>query len=295
MKMTPRTLAILFADIGDSTALYEKVGDVEAHRRVATSLSLMQAAIVGNRGTLLRTVGDSSLASFDSCDDAFLAARQMQLQHIDEPLAVRVGFHIGPVIPDKGDVYGNAVNIAARIAAFARTGEITTTRESVNCLCESFRTRATRLDSIQVKGVADSIEVYRMDWQEYSNPATVVAGNTARAFAMRHVSRLELRTGDRQLVLDASGQAASIGRADDNDMPVVSEHASRHHAILEISQGQCLLTDNSTNGTYIRRGPQHPLFVRRDSIVLDGTGQLGLGVLPETSTDEHVSFTVVLE
>ncbi len=275
--------------------MYEQVGDVEAHRRVATSLSLMQAAIVANHGVLLRTVGDSSLASFDNCDHAFLAARQMQVQHINEPLSVRIGFHIGPVIPDKGDVYGNAVNIAARIAAFARTGEITTTRESVACLCESFRTRATRLDSIRVKGVTESIEVYRLAWQEYNNPATVIAGNTARTNALQLVARLELWVGKRQVVLDASGQSVSIGRADENDLPVISEHASRHHAIIEINRGQCLLTDNSTNGTYIRRDPQNPLFVRRDSIVLDGTGQLGLGVLPETSGDEYVSFTIVMD
>jgi len=134
MKPDTQTLAILFADIGGSTALYERVGDAEAHRQVANSLSMMREAIVSNRGTLLRTVGDSSLASFECCDDAWLAAREMQVQHASGTLSVRIGFHLGSVIPDGGDVYGNAVNIAARISSFARTGEIATTEEAVNTL-----------------------------------------------------------------------------------------------------------------------------------------------------------------
>ena len=106
-----RKLVILFADIGDSTALYERVGDVEAHRMVAESLVLMRDCIESNRGVLLRTVGDAALASFEHADDALEAACDMQNVHLASLLSIRVGFHAGEVIPDGGDVYGHAVNL----------------------------------------------------------------------------------------------------------------------------------------------------------------------------------------
>lgn len=293
MESNTQTLAILFADIGGSTALYDRVGDAEAHRQVANSLSLMREAIVANRGTLLRTVGDSSLASFECCDDAWLASREMQVQHASGTLSVRIGFHLGPVIPDGGDVYGNAVNIAARISSFARTGEIATTEEAVNTLSAEHQSRACRLDSIRVKGVTDPIVVYRLDWQEQLDTSvTMIAQARPSVVGLARASRLVLIAGSKQLVLDKPEQVITLGRAEENDLAVVSDHASRQHAKLEISHGQCLFSDNSTNGTYVVQGELNPVFVRRDTIVLDGNGQLGLGALPGTDDDEYVSFSV---
>ena len=88
MSATTRTLAVLFADIGGNTALYESVGDAEAHRRVAESLAFMKSAIETHGGTLLRTVGDAALATFTRGDEACLAADAMQRMHRDRPLRV---------------------------------------------------------------------------------------------------------------------------------------------------------------------------------------------------------------
>ena len=175
MEKLQQTLAILFADIAGSTELYERVGDVEAHRRVAESLAFMAEAVQVNAGTVLRTVGDSTLASFDQCDDALGAACDMQRLHKITPLSVRIGFHIGPVIPDKGDVYGNAVNIAARVASFAKTEEITATEQAVASLNNGNRARATLLDAINVKGISDPMGVYRIAWEADESMHTRVA------------------------------------------------------------------------------------------------------------------------
>ena len=287
-----QTIAILFADIGGSTRLYERVGDVEAHRRVAESLAFMKQAIVANQGVLLRTVGDASLASFDTCDDALLAACEMQLLHKTSPLSVRVGFHYGPVIPDKGDVYGSAVNIAARIASFARTDEITATQYSVECLSEGNRARATLLDRITVKGIDEPFGVYRISWQERDDSTTIVASPFQQNSSDFLQSKLELRIGERLIVIDHSSASLSIGRADDNGLPVDSEQASRRHAKIDWFQGQFLLTDESTNGTFIKKDVRNPLFVRRETVVLEGTGMMGIGAMPQTEDNNVIHFIV---
>ena len=296
MTSAPRTLAILFADIGGSTALYEAVGDVEAHRRVAESLAFMKTAVERHDGSVLRTVGDATLASFERCDDACLAACAMQRLHAEGPLSVRVGFHVGEVIPDGGDVYGGAVNVAARIASFARTDEIVASEDAVAALSEPHRARATLLDTREMRGLSRPLAIHRLVWQEGPDtPVTVIAGGAANADlggAGETVGRLELVRGGVRLTLDIARPTLTIGRSDDSDLPVDDPHASRSHARLELVRGQFLLTDESTNGTWLIRDGRSPVLVRRDTIVLDGNGRLGLGAAPEESGAAPLAFHV---
>ena len=293
MKAAVRELVILFADIGDSTALYERVGDVEAHRLVADSLALMRDCVETNGGVLLRTVGDASLASFESADDALEAACDMQNAHESMPLSVRVGFHVGDVIPDGGDVYGHAVNVAARIASFARIDEITATAECVKHLSPEARLLASYLDSIPVKGVSAPVEVWRIDWMPPSEQQTAIAIDCPAA-AMTPVvhGRIELRQGKRRYQITTECKAAVLGRSAECDVPVENDEASRRHAVIEFSQGQCLLTDTSTNGTWLCRPKTHPVLIRRDTVVLEGRGELGLGTLPGEEGASPLAFRV---
>lgn len=293
MSEAARTIAILFADIGGSTRLYEQVGDVEAHRRVAESLAFMEQAIVRNGGALLRTVGDASLASFDDCDSALLAACDMQRLHKKTPLSVRVGFHYGPVISDKGDVYGSAVNIAARVASFARTDEITATEQSVCCLNDNNRKRANLLDTISVKGVSEPLGIYRISWQDRDESTTIVANPFHDPQRQLMFGTLELKVAGQLLTIDHSSENLSIGRSEENDLPIPSDRASRKHAYIECVQGQFLLTDQSTNGTFIRKGTRNPLFVRRETVVLEGSGMIGIGCLPEDGDRNVIHFALI--
>jgi len=102
-------MAILFADIGGSTSLYQRAGDSQAHQLITDSLNSMRSSVEAAGGELLRTVGDAVLARFENCDAACAAAVSIQESHRNSTLSVRVGFHWGLAIADRGDVYGNAV------------------------------------------------------------------------------------------------------------------------------------------------------------------------------------------
>jgi len=280
MNEAVRTLVILFADIGDSTTLYQRVGDVEAHRQVAASLRCMRRCIEASGGTVLRTVGDAALASFEHADQAVEAACDIQLEHRATALSVRVGFHAGDVIPDGGDVYGHAVNVAARIASFARTGEITATGPCIASLTSANRALASPLNRIRVKGVAEPLEVWRIDWQPSDGPQTAIATGWRDAEPAVAPLSIELRNGTCRTVLGATHAQYSIGRSLECDIVLDSDHASRRHALIGFAHGQCLLTDTSTNGTWLCVARSSPVLVRRDTVVLDGRGELGLGIRP---------------
>lgn len=292
MDKNQQTVAILFADIAGSTELYQNVGDIEAHRRVAESLAFMAKAVQQHSGEVLRTVGDSTLASFESCDNALLAACTMQELHKQSPLSVRVGFHYGPVIPDKGDVYGNAVNIAARVASFAKTEEITATETCIAQLSLENRRRANLLDKISVKGIATPVGVYRINWEADDAMHTRVAPPSINNLAPNEQLSLTLSFKQATHVLDKNNALLVLGRDPICGVQVDGDRVSRKHAQLQWEAGQVQLTDSSTNGTYVVRPGQAAIFVRRETIVIEGAGQIGLGALPTEDADHALQFDI---
>ena len=297
MSHSPRLLTILFADIGGSAALYEQVGDEKAHQLIADSLASMKLAVRENDGEVLRTVGDSVLASFSCSDSAYRGAKAIQLAHLGLDVSVRVGFHTGKVIPDGGDVYGHAVNLAARVTAFARVDEIVATVDAVKQLDPEFRVFASNVDNIDVKGVPVPVAIHRLDWREQENQQTQAATRVASRDDYQLFSesnqRLKLQYG--ALIVHVSSDCADVmmGRSDDCQIAVLNDEASRQHAQILYKRGQFLLNDLSTNGTFVKKEGLQPFHVRRDSIVLDGKGVLSLGVLPDESANELVRFELI--
>src|SRR5689334_17305305 len=112
-------LAVMFADICGSTALYDRLGDDMARMLISKCISVMLDKVSTYRGTLIKTIGDEILCTFHSAEDAMNAASAMQNaiengNHGEEnPMHIRIGFHYGDVICETGDVFGDTVNVAA--------------------------------------------------------------------------------------------------------------------------------------------------------------------------------------
>ncbi len=286
-------IAILFADIVGSTRLYQDVGDAEAHRLVVSCLDTMREAVESVGGTLLRTVGDAVLVKFDSSDDAFLAAIKMQELQEHSELSIRIGFHWGEAIPNQGDVYGNAVNVAARVAGLANGNEIVITKDVVDRLRPIHQQKASFLTEINVKGISAPIRLFRLQWkQEPQESATMVF--TENLMGNRTTTGMELKlTGQSgTITLVSHGDKCSIGRGAENDLQTSHNAASRLHATISCKQGKFYLEDASTNGTYVVKDNQQPVFVHREEITLDGIGTVSTGFQPADSA-EHESGGVI--
>src|SRR5688572_9205282 len=146
-------VAILFADICESTKLYESAGDEEAYRLNGQSLEVMRQATLDAGGTVIRTQGDGLLGTFPTAKAAFEAAVAMQYAHENHRLAIKIGIHFGPTLRGVGgDVYGDAVNMAARISSQARPGETLLSGDAVSLLPSKYQPRLRVLDSTTFKG-----------------------------------------------------------------------------------------------------------------------------------------------
>jgi Adenylate cyclase, family 3 (some proteins contain HAMP domain) len=119
------TAIILFADIVDSTALTERLGDTAFRKKARGLDEAMRAAIRANGGTPVegKTLGDGVLAVFTSAKQAIACAQACHEAAGSAGLSLHLGIHAGDVIREADNVYGGAVNIAARVAAASAAGE----------------------------------------------------------------------------------------------------------------------------------------------------------------------------
>ena len=142
MTDATRNLAIMFADVSGSTTLYEKLGDRAALAAVESVLEILKRTVAANHGRVVKTIGDEVMAVFETADAAFQAAVDMQTKTDELPaisgvkLGIRIGFHAGPAIEERNDVFGDAVNTAARMAGLAKSGQIITSGPTVDSLSD---------------------------------------------------------------------------------------------------------------------------------------------------------------
>lgn len=161
----PRKLAaILYADVAGYSRLTGEDEDA-THRTLSEYLDRISSVIESHRGQVMHYAGDAVLAKFDAVEDAMSAAvaiqSELKTQNEGMPgerkVEFRIGVNSGDVIEDRGDIYGDGVNVAARLEALAEPGGI--------CISESVRVAIGR------KLDLDYEEYGRTESKEYCRPS----------------------------------------------------------------------------------------------------------------------------
>ena len=227
----------------------------------------------------MKTIGDEVMTTFPDAAAAAEAACEMQEgitgQMVVEgrPLAIRVGFHFGPTLFEEADVFGDAVNLAARLANQAKSGQILTTGATAELLTGPRRKYCRQIDLTHVRGKRDQVAIHEVVWN--AEGATLLQAPWATL--RRPSGSLVFTAGATRLELGEGHPSLTIGRADQNDLVVRQPLVSRLHARIEYRNGRFVLTDLSANGTYVAADGEAGSYVHRDSQDLSGSGTLGLG------------------
>jgi class 3 adenylate cyclase len=282
----------MFVDISGSSRLYKEMGDTAAARRVRGCLSGLSQVVEEHGGRTVKNMGDGLMCDFPAADQALMAAEAMQVmvagdEAAFEPnLSIRVGCHLGQVVENAGDLFGDTVNIAARIAGVAGAGQIITTHQTVDALGALLKQKARPLDPVSVKGQTDTVAVFDYSWGKHGD-ATVV-----RPIARTGRSRLRLARGTHEVWLDATSRPNTIvlGRDQGCGLTVADPAASRQHATIEVRGDKFVLMDHSANGTYVASGSMETCL-RREEMILPPRGQLGLGSSPSAEGVTVLAFS----
>ena len=295
MNAIRQNVAILFADISGSTAIYDKMGNELALQLVTRTLDILTREMAAQQGTLVKTIGDEIMCTFPDASAAIKAACAMQLAVEkqkpggEEPIYVRIGLHYGEVILENGDVFGDTVNVAARVTAITRARQIMTTQALVDMLPEKLKISARQVMRTEFRGKVEATDVFQVSWEEEDMTRTRIG---LSAFRKPSGTRNELVLRYHQQVITLGEQRKSIilGRGADCDLMIRDNLASRQHARIEYSYGKFLLTDHSVNGTFIRFSDNQVIQLSHQPIVLHGAGMISLGLAFSEAPVEVIEY-----
>jgi adenylate cyclase len=283
---------VLFADVSGSTKLYEVVGDAAAHAAIDLCVKLFANITQEHGGRVVKTIGDEVMSIFPDAASAGRAATDIQLGIASMPpvdkvrLGVRIGLHYGPVVERDGDVFGDTVNLSARLTEMAARGQIITSFETVERLGDLQRLDCRKLYAIPVKGKEKDVQICEILWTDVDD-ATQLAAPRTRNEKASMVLRVSYR--GRNILLPTERKTLVLGRDATADLVVAERMASRMHCEIEERQGRFFLTDRSANGTWVSIDGAAEVILRREESMLHGHGFICLGQ-PHASSTEAVEF-----
>jgi len=162
---------ILFTDVEGSTALTQRVGDAKAREVLRAHEGIVREALQAHGGSEVKTMGDGFMASFSSATGALECAIAMQRafaahsEAAEEPIRMRIGLNAGEPIAEEKDLFGTAVNMAARIAAKAEGGEILAS-DVVRQLVAGKGFLFSDRGEAELKGFEEPVRLYEVRWRE---------------------------------------------------------------------------------------------------------------------------------
>ena len=283
----------MFVDVSGSTRLYEIAGDEVAAAAMNNCIDLFKRETEAAKGRVIKTIGDEVMAVFPSATSAAEAAIAMQngIAGMDEvagtTLGIRIGFQFGQMVERDNDVFGDTVNLAARLAGLATKGQIITSRQSAAELTPILQSSCRRLYEIQVKGKAQEVEICEVPWRQNEEDSTFMA---ARSVAKPKNAALRLRYREIEIVLSHKRNSVSLGRDKSADLVILEKTASRIHGKIERRLDKFVLVDHSANGTFVTIKGEPEIQLRREEVVLRGDGQIAFGQSC-TKTKELVEFS----
>jgi class 3 adenylate cyclase len=170
-----KDITLLFSDLKGSTALYDRIGDLNAFALVQQHFDLLQDVVTRHNGAIIKTIGDAVMATFLEPADAVAAALSMRdeietfnVNQPDRALILKIGVHKGAAIAvtlnERLDYFGQTVNIAARVQQLADAEEIFVSEdvysaEGVQALLAS---REVASDVFRLKGIQQDLRVFRI-------------------------------------------------------------------------------------------------------------------------------------
>lgn len=297
MSRNESDVAILLVDITGSTPLYEAIGDAAAARQIGACLEALQSIIARQQGVFILSRGDDVLCTFAEPGAALRASREMLSQAPTGQLAIHGGLHFGPVVPARGDIFGDAVNLTARLAALARPGEILISRSIVDRLPAAERSSLRLLDHMTFKGKSAPTEIYSLVPEDGAGRTEAVFGHGSghtRTRYQRAVPEVSVTLRYADCSRSCREQASlSIGRADECDVVIGRSWVSRQHALVTVRRGKVQLEDRSSSGTYVSMRDGYEFFMRRETVVLTGSGTISPAVRPTDANAEVIHYEIV--
>ncbi len=289
------TVAVLFADIARSTQLYDILGDKKAQLQISAWLNILSAVTAKYKGIVVKTIGDEVMCTFRDVATAVAAGKSMHMALDKKPVTdspevgspnIYVGIHIGKVIVQGGDIFGDTVNVSSRLVALAKQRQILLSQQAVDSLALSEQEHVKYIDKEVIKGKFEEIKIYEYIWEQLD--LTMIVDKSMDNKAALY--SVELRVKNSIIVVDQIHPVVTFGRQPHNDIVLSSKKVSRSHARLEYRWGKFVLIDQSSNGTYVVDKKGEKKYLKRGEIILPPEGLLCFGEEFTPDSEDTIRF-----
>jgi len=287
-------LAVLFADVCNSTALYARLGDPLAKAAIDECFERLLLLVSKFEGRLVKTIGDEVLCAFPTAEKAVLAASEMQVAVSErrfggEAIQLHIGLHYGPALVLANDVYGDTVNVAGYLTQVAASDQIVASEAAVAQLSPALRHCVRPVYRALLKGSGRETTVYQVVWSRSEGELTEASFDFDRRLPADPGALLLERDQETLEVTDAR-PLVRIGRSLKCDLRVDASKVSRQHLVIELRRTHFYLVDQSINGTWVTTEGGNECHLLRAEMMVSGAGVISLGCPQAAAPERRILF-----
>jgi len=237
-----KNTTVMFTDIKGSTSYFETFGDVEGRAMVQRHNAMLFPIIEKHGGKVIKTIGDAIMATFEDAAGGVKAGMEMQNKLHDYNkeqdqkhlrIMIRIGLNYGPAVVEENDVFGDAVNVAARVESQADAEELLISDSLYKEVRSEEEILVRFFGDVSVKGKAEPVKLYRVMWSEdqliaegeFKQAATrrtvdkrgrVTRGKVIELVTSREEGKLKLSVFERQRGEEKTVSQYDVVKLDDN-------------------------------------------------------------------------------
>ena len=290
--------AVLVADISGTPRTGNKTDDEAITYLETTTLSRLQESVANQDGHVVIAEGDELICTFETAEQAADAAIEIQVSNelggIDDGLStsvpVRIGLQWGTAIVDGENISGGALHEASRLAEVAAGGQILTTTATGNELSPMLQDTLRNVDVNAFASSSGDVQVVELVWK-HEEVSRMLEERFSPGLVKR---RLVLTIGDRRYTVFEDGPNFVIGRSRRADLQVNRDSISREHVLITFANGDFVVRDVSTNGTYVIMDGEST-FLQKGEQVLLGSGHIFPGDAPVEPTSVGIEFVIEVD
>lgn len=200
IKHSRKSVTILFTDVEGSTSYWDRHGDIKGRLMIDQHNRIVFPIIRQFQGKIIKTIGDAVMASFRDPEYAMKAAIAIQ-QALEKKrkddrsfrMRVRVGVHTGQAIVENKDVFGDAVNVAARIESRGKGDEVLVSGATARAVNKDTY-HLKKKGSFALKGKKNPLTIYRCKWQDSAKYVDTVEFRSLLPYVAQQKLELLLHT-----------------------------------------------------------------------------------------------------
>ncbi len=286
-----KSALVAFIDVCGSTRLYEQLGDREARRRVSVLLDRLRLAAQALSGRVVKEIGDELMLAFDdrsavpALGEAFASAQGVG------DLTCKAGLHYGDLVEEGGDLFGDVVNTAARIASLAGPAQMLLSAKAAAYVPD--RTRLRPLPALAARGKRSMPAIFEWLAVQEGDYTVALTPDDLDLPSAEGPGRLSLRWSSGELTLAPGSGDVLAGRDRSNRLCLSSLRVSRRHLRFESCGSSWLVHDQSTNGTLVKMKGASPVLLCRDRQRLQGNGALVLAPSGEADPASVIHYRIL--